>query len=39
VFEVIDLIGQPPAKFNKGMLEASFSARILAFMKRLAGKK
>jgi len=39
VFEVIDVLSQPPAKVDKRMLEASFSAKILGFMKRLAGKK
>ena len=39
VFEVIDVLGQPPAKVDKGMMEASFSSKILSFMKRLAGKK
>lgn len=39
VFEVIDVLGQPPEKVDKGMISASFSAKILSFMKRLAGKK
>jgi adenylate cyclase len=39
VFEVVDLLGTPPTKVDRGMMEASFSSKILGFMKRLTGGK
>jgi len=39
VYEVIDMVGQPPMKIDREMMEVSFSAKILNFMKRLTGGK